>query len=108
LDKISTIAASLGAMAVTPTLLTSSIKTHSHVVTDRQAVEGCYDYLTDYRVLTEPACGAALSAVYRTSATWLAAVPALNNVQNVCVIVCGGNSVNLQSMLTWIDEFQIR
>ena len=60
------IAKSLGALAPCEKLFALS-KEHpviSKVVEDRTALEACISFAKDHRILVEPACGAALSAVY--------------------------------------------
>ena len=44
LDKISTVASSLGALSVTPAVLGTGVSTESVVVTDQQAVQGCLQF----------------------------------------------------------------
>ena len=66
LPAITSIATSLGALAVTAGTLTlkDSIMTESMVVTDREAVSAMRRFADEERVLVEPACGAALAGVY--------------------------------------------
>ncbi len=66
IDHITSIATSLGARKVSARSF-DLLQTHSiecHRVTDGQAVEACYRFLRDHRVMVEPACGAALATVY--------------------------------------------
>jgi L-serine/L-threonine ammonia-lyase len=95
LPSITGIATSLGARRVTSNLL-SWIERHpmkSHVVTDLSAVNACLSFLTDHRFLVEPACGAALSAVYEYSNSFP------ERKGPVVVIVCGGAVVNYEKLL---------
>ena len=66
IDRIDSIATSLGAKKVTPGCLNNycSLQTRSLVVSDRTAVAACRRFADDYNMLVEPACGAALSYAY--------------------------------------------
>ncbi|OLU26447.1 pyridoxal-phosphate dependent enzyme [Pseudomonas sp. PA27(2017)] len=63
-------------------------------VTDREAVDACSAFLNDHRILVEPACGASLAALYGNK------MP-LNKVSNVLVIVCGGSTATVESLLSF-------
>jgi len=73
----------------------------SHEVTDTDSKRSCVKFATDQRMLVEPACGAALSAVY----TGL-----INKLEDkmeegpVVVVVCGGNIVNVDLIEAWKKE----
>jgi threonine dehydratase len=66
LSAITSIATSLGALAVTHGTLASAdrIATESMVVSDKEAVRAMRRFADEQRVLVEPACGAALAGVY--------------------------------------------
>ena len=66
LEAITSIATSLGALSVTPGVLTTadSINTETMVVSDFEAVKAMRRFADEERVLVEPACGAALAGVY--------------------------------------------
>jgi L-serine/L-threonine ammonia-lyase len=49
--KIDTIAKTLGALEVIPSVLISTIDTISFLVEDSAATRACYDFLTDQRML---------------------------------------------------------
>jgi L-serine/L-threonine ammonia-lyase len=101
LDKISSVATSLGARRVAPRALewTRDHPITPWVVTDREAVHACLRFADDHRVLVEPACGAALSAGYNRA-------PALEGRGPVVIIVCGGAGVTRQLMEKWSQEVQ--
>nr|WP_312971427.1 pyridoxal-phosphate dependent enzyme [Pseudomonas sp.] len=61
-------------------------------VTDQEAVEACLAYLDDHRTLVEPACGASLAMLYGNKAP-------LDERSNVLVIVCGGSTATIESLL---------
>lgn len=52
--------------------------------------------LDDHGILVEPACGAALAAVYSGTIARLQQEGVIPRPANVCMIVCGGRNVNLQ------------
>ncbi len=62
-------------------------------VSDREAIEACLGYLNDHRTLVEPACGAALAVLYGGKIS-------LAELNNVLVIVCGGSTATIESLLT--------
>lgn len=96
LDAISSIATSLGARQVCEHAFTlaSSYPVTSVVVSDRAAVAACLAFLGDQRELVEPACGASLAVAYQRH-------PALENFDNILVIVCGGTTVAEAQLDSW-------
>jgi len=96
LDEIATIATCLGARTVAAETL---VWTQKHdvipwVVSDRDALDACLRFANEHRVLVEPACGAALSAVYGRAKP-------LEGLKPVMTIVCGGAGVNLELLEHW-------
>ena len=90
------VATSLGARRVCDQAL---IWAHSHPiqalqVSDPAALGACEQFLTDHRVLVEPACGAALSVVYDGH-------PVLNDYSTLAVIVCGGATTTIDQIRQW-------
>ncbi|QKY04333.1 pyridoxal-phosphate dependent enzyme [Janthinobacterium lividum] len=67
---------------------------HSVVVSDQAAVDACQRFITDQRLVVEPACGAALAAVYGKASE-------LAPYRNVLVIVCGGVTATTQQLDHW-------
>ncbi|KAK9466588.1 tryptophan synthase beta subunit-like PLP-dependent enzyme [Lipomyces arxii] len=102
LDKITSIASSLGADAVSPQTFEYANKypTLPVVVSDTQAVEACLKLLDTHRILVEPACGAAL-------APWYSSLVKLDLASDsvVVIIVCGGSTVTLESMLKYKSQY---
>ncbi len=90
LDKISTIATSLGAKRITQGLLDFSHEheLHSIVVSDQDALSAARSFADDHRVLIEPSSGAALAPVYQMH-------PDLAKYESILVIVCGGVGISL-------------
>ena len=96
LDRITSIATTLGARTVTGECLEWSDK-HTIIpwtMSDRVAVDACVRFAEDHRVLVEHACGAALAAVYE-------AADPLTDVGSMLVIVCGGAGVSFDLMASW-------
>lgn len=96
LSGITSIAKTLGALEVAPALLTW-LPRHPItpvLVSDADAVDACLRFADDARVLVEPACGAALSLMYRHT-------EALADYDSVLMIVCGGAGVTLAQLHAW-------
>lgn len=98
LERIASVATSLGAKRVADQALVcvQQHPVHSHLVSDRAALEACERFLVDHRVLVEPACGAALALAY--------APGALAQYQNVLVVVCGGATATLEQIQAWLQQ----
>ena len=99
LDRISSVATSLGAKRVGAKAFEYA-KTRPVapvVVTDQAAVNACLRFSEDHRILVEPACGAALSVVYNP-------VDEIGTARSVLVIVCGGIGVNIEKLMKWKKE----
>lgn len=96
LDHITSIATSLGAKRVSAEAFawTKKHEIIPHVVTDQEAVQACQSFADDHRVLVEPACGAALTAVYNKTAV-------IKRFNSVLVIVCGGIGVTIDKLRSW-------
>lgn len=99
LPAITSIATSLGARRVAERAL-EDVLTHpvvSLTVTDADAVAALIKFADAFRVLVEPACGAALS-VADVHAERLA------RFQNPLIVVCGGIAVSLDTIRAWQDR----
>ncbi|MBC2705118.1 pyridoxal-phosphate dependent enzyme [Desulfobacula sp.] len=96
IDRINSIATSLGAKKVAKRAfeLLNEHQIVNHIVTDKDAINGCYRFLEDHRIMVEPACGASLSAVYD-------GCDFLKDKHNVVVIVCGGVGVTMGQLKEW-------
>jgi L-serine/L-threonine ammonia-lyase len=99
LDEIKTIANTLGAKQVCQRAfdVTREFDVTSQIVSDREALEACYRFLDDHRVMVEPACGATLSAVYNNAAV-------LQDSRKILVVVCGGMGVSMEQLEHWKDS----
>ncbi|WP_434519199.1 pyridoxal-phosphate dependent enzyme [Pseudomonas sp. NFX1] len=98
LERLASVATSLGAKRVADQALecVRSHPVHSHLVSDRVALEACERFLRDHRVLVEPACGAALALAYQADT--------LARYSNVLVVVCGGATATLEQIHTWLQQ----
>ncbi|GAB1290096.1 Serine dehydratase-like [Apodemus speciosus] len=109
LPDITSVARSLGAKTVAARALecAKECEVLSEVVEDREAVGAVQRFLDDERMLVEPACGAALAAVYSDILGRLQAEGRLSpTLASVVVIVCGGNNISsqqLQELRTQLD-----
>lgn len=102
LEKIDTIATSLGAKKISTRSLELS-KHHptlSKVVSDKEALKASLSFADDHLTLVEPACGAPLSIVYNND-------DILRKFKNIVVIVCGGANVGLNQLSTWKSKLGI-
>ena len=94
LPAITSIATTLGARTVTPRLMDWS-KQHDIrpiVVSDADAVHASLQFADDMRVVTEPACGAALSLCYANAHY-------LDKFERVIMVVCGGAGITYDGLV---------
>jgi len=97
LEKITSIATSLGAKQVCEQAFAYS-KEHpirSVVVSDQTAVLACERFLTDQRILVEPACGAALALAYERT-------PEITEFKTIMIVVCGGVTATVEQLRQWV------
>ena len=101
LEKISSVATTLGACTVAEKAFewTRHHPIISHVVSDREAIEACIKFANQYRVLVEPACGAALSVLQGD-------VSPAKGFKNILMVVCGGSGVSLDAFKAWEQKLQ--
>ncbi len=94
LDKIDTIATSLGARRVADQAWAYAQKqeVHSARVGDADCLAAMRTLLEEYKVLVEPACGAALAALYQDQ-------PLVIKAKRIVVVVCGGTGASLEDLL---------
>lgn len=90
LDKIETVAATLGAKTVAAEALAWSKKraVRSFLCSDEEALAAAKQFANAMGTLVEPACGAALAAVYQRAEV-------LGDAENVLMVVCGGIGVRV-------------
>lgn len=94
LDRISSVATSLGAKEVATKALEvcAQYEVVPRVVTDREALDACLQFADDHRVVVEPACGAALALAYKGESV-------LQQGGDVLLIVCGGAGVSYRDLV---------
>ena len=71
---------------------------------NRSMILWCLD---DHQMLVQPACGAALSAVYSNVLQKLKDEGKLKELTDVVVIVCGGSGVSLAKLREWENSVGI-
>ncbi|EPQ01933.1 L-serine dehydratase/L-threonine deaminase [Myotis brandtii] len=101
LPNITSVAKCLGAKTVAARALACTQELHilSEVVEDSEAVTAVQRFLDDERMLVEPACGAALAAIYSGLLGRLQAEGRLSpTLASVVVIVCGGNNIDSREL----------
>jgi L-serine/L-threonine ammonia-lyase len=100
IDVIDTIATSLGARRVAQEALAWSQRrqVRSHLCSDAETVEGMKFLADAFQVIVEPACGAALSAVIRTS-------PQVADAATILVIVCGGAGIDSLGFARYMSDY---
>lgn len=97
LDDITTIASSLGAKRVAKQAFEYGIEQEvgSYTVSDQEALNACQLFLDDTGNLVEPACGAALAAVYHN-------LEVIQNARSILILVCGGAGLTLDSFNNYL------
>jgi L-serine/L-threonine ammonia-lyase len=100
LDKIDSIASSLGAKRVAKQAFEYAVNEEviAYSVSDKQALDACRLFLDETGNLVEPACGAALSAVYHN-------LEVIQNANSILVLVCGGSGLSLEQFNTYLKEY---
>ncbi|KAM4578083.1 LOW QUALITY PROTEIN: L-serine dehydratase/L-threonine deaminase-like [Fundulus diaphanus] len=101
LPAITSVATTLGLVRVSAQTmkLVDEHTVFSQVVTDQEAVRAVELFLDDEKILVEPACGAALAAVYSDVIKRLQAEGKLAQpLGPVVVVVCGGNNISMEQL----------
>ncbi|MGI9537235.1 MAG: pyridoxal-phosphate dependent enzyme [Desulfocapsaceae bacterium] len=99
LDRIATVATSLGAKRVADKAWEWCGR-HEIIglsVSDLEAVNSCLQFAADHRLLVEPACGAALAPVYGQHQF-------LNDKKTILLVVCGGVGVSFEQLQQWQQD----
>lgn len=81
------------------------LKTHSVVISDKEAAEACINFLHDHKVMVEAACGTALSPLYTKKINKV--LPNLTPDDIIVVVVCGGTSISWEIMQQYSKTFEI-
>jgi L-serine/L-threonine ammonia-lyase len=98
LPAITSIATSLGARQVCQQALDYGLTDNVRTVllTDDEAVQACWRFADEERLLVEPACGVTLAVVYENKLAQL--LPGLNKESKVVLIVCGGSNITIEML----------
>ena len=101
LDKISSLATSLGAKKVSEGAfkLACAHNVISVLTSDLDSLLTCENFLSDHKLLVEPACGAALSPVYNQ-------MNELEAFSKILVIVCGGSTMSIDDIREGIKTLE--
>ena len=96
LDRIATVATSLGARRVAARALSWTVEraVTSVLVSDASALRACERFLDDHRLLVEPACGASLALAYEHATH-------LDGYDTVLIIACGGATATIDQIRAW-------
>ncbi|XP_046872745.1 L-serine dehydratase/L-threonine deaminase-like [Hypomesus transpacificus] len=101
LPEITSIATTLGLTRVSAQTLklVGEHTVFSELVTDQEAVKAVERFVDDEKILVEPACGAALAAVYCDIVGRLQKEGKLaKELGPVVVVVCGGNNISIDQL----------
>ncbi|KAM9393080.1 L-serine dehydratase/L-threonine deaminase-like [Pholidichthys leucotaenia] len=101
LPEITSVATTLGLTRVSAQTMKLVFEhtVFSEVITDQEAVKAVECFLDDEKVLVEPACGAALAAVYSGTIKRLQDEGKLaQQMGPVIVVVCGGNNISMEQL----------
>uniref|UniRef100_G3PBC2 L-serine deaminase n=1 Tax=Gasterosteus aculeatus TaxID=69293 RepID=G3PBC2_GASAC len=101
LPEITSVATTLGLTRVSAQTfkLLDEHTVFSEVVTDQEAVKAVERFVDDEKVLVEPACGAALAAVYSGIIKRLQDDGKLaRKLGPVVIVVCGGNNISMEQL----------
>jgi L-serine/L-threonine ammonia-lyase len=101
LPAITSIATSLGATRVAKQALDYGLedKVLTVVLTDDNAVEACWRFANEERILVEPACGATLAVAYTGKLKQL--LPDLTAESKVVLVVCGGSNITIEILAAY-------
>ena len=101
LDKISSLATSLGAKKVSEGAfkLACAHNVISVLTSDLDTLLTCENFLSDHKILVEPACGAALAPVYNQ-------MNELEAFSKILVIVCGGSTMSIDDIREGIKTLE--
>lgn len=111
LPEISSVAKTLGAKTVGAQTLKVALEhpVFSEVISDQDAVIAIERFLDDEKMLVEPACGAALAAVYSNVFGKLQKEGKLSqDLSSLVIIVCGGNNITLTQLFRLKEQLDIK
>ena len=102
LERIDTLANTLAGKHVSQKTVEYA-QTHnviSHLTSDARAANAVLEFVEDFRILVELACGASMSVAYDLPEI-------VAPYQNVVIIACGGAGVNLPLLLKYKEIFHL-
>ncbi|MGC6507693.1 MAG: pyridoxal-phosphate dependent enzyme [Myxococcota bacterium] len=101
IPAITSIAKTLGAKMVAQKAFewTRIHPIHCAQVSDNEAINACIHIADEWKMLVEPACGAAYAAVSQPH-------PAIMKATHIVVIICGGSGVDTDMLLDWKQEYR--
>jgi len=102
LEKIDTLASTLAGKHVSAKTVEYTRNHHiiPHLVSDERAANAVLEFVEDYRMLVELACGASMSVAYDLP-------DIVAPYKNVVIIACGGAGVNLPLLLEYKRIFNL-
>ena len=105
MDKITSIAKSLGAVQVCEDAFEKAQRPNvrSVVLSDAEACMGCWRLADDERILVEPACGVSVALAYDGRLKHL--IKGLTGESKVVIVVCGGSGVTIEKIVEWRKTF---
>ncbi|XP_037114699.1 L-serine dehydratase/L-threonine deaminase-like [Syngnathus acus] len=101
LPAITSVATTLGLTRISAQTLklVQEHKVFSEIITDQEAVKAVERFVDDEKILVEPACGAALAAVYSDVIKRLQDEGKLERqLGPVVLVVCGGNNISMEQL----------
>lgn len=100
LDKISSVATSLGSTAISKQTyqFLQKYKSKSVVLDDKDVVTTCLRYAEEYNIITEPACGASIHLGFNIDIVEKCLGEKLSPKDIIIVIVCGGSATTISDM----------
>lgn len=107
LDKITSIATSLGTPSISEKTLEYAIKydTRSVVLSDFEVVKTCLEFTETYNIVTEPACGAALHMGYNIDLLEHTLGTSLGEDDIILIIACGGSSNGVDDLKAFYNRY---
>ena len=105
LDKITSIAKTLGAVKVSADAFANAQRPNvrSVVLRDAEACMGCWRFADDERIMVEPACGVSIALAYNGKLKEL--VHGLTKDSKIVIVVCGGAGVSLEQLMSWRQTY---
>lgn len=104
LTKINTIARTLATSYVCEKAVqeAQNFQIKSCLVSDAEAAKATINFMNQNRLLVEASCGAGLAALYEKKPELMQFQP-----ESIVVIVCGGNGITFDDILTWQTQFNL-